>query len=58
MRVRTCSAVSSSKTGGPGIAIRTIAMSSWPGGADVSQRKSPISGMVTSERTSKPSFSV
>ena len=50
--------VSSSITGGPGIAIRTTAMSSCPGGATVSQRKSPISGKVTSDWTSKPSFSV
>ena len=45
-------------TGGPGIAISTIAMSSWPAGLTVSQRKSPISGMVTSARTSMPSLSV
>ena len=52
------SAVSSSKTGAPGTAISTMAVSPPPGGATVSQRKLPISGMVTSSRTSKPSFSV
>src|SRR4051794_19908208 len=35
-----------------------MAMSGWAGGPTVSQRKSPISAMVTSERTSKPSFLV
>ena len=54
--VRTCSAVSASITGGPGMAMRTIAMSGCPAGPTVSQRKFPISGMVTSERTSMPSF--
>jgi hypothetical protein len=58
MRVRTCSAVSASITGGPGIAMSTIAMSGWLGGPTVSQRKSPSSGRVTSERTSMPSFVV
>ena len=58
MSVRTCSAVSASITGGPGMAISTIAMSGWPAGPTVSQRKLPISGSVTSERTSMPSFSV
>ena len=43
-------------TGGPGIAMRTIAMSGCPAGPTVSQRKSPSSGKVTSERTSMPSF--
>ena len=51
-------AVSSSNTGAPGIAIRTIATSSWPAGLTVSQRKLPISGIVTSARTSMPSLSV
>ena len=58
IRLRTCSAVSASKTGGPGMAISTIAKSSCPAGATVSQRKSPISGRVTSLRTSMPSLSV
>ena len=58
IRSSTCRVVSSSIIGGPGIAIRTIATSSWPAGLTVSQRKSPISGRVTSERTSMPSFSV
>ena len=35
----------SSMTGGPGIAISTIAMSGCPAGPTVSQRKSPISAM-------------
>jgi hypothetical protein len=38
------------------MAISTTAMSSWPAGPTVSQRKSPISAIVTSERTSQPSF--
>jgi hypothetical protein len=33
-------------------------MSSWPTGLTVSQRKSPSSAIVTSERTYQPSFSV
>jgi hypothetical protein len=45
-------------TGGPGTAISTISTSSWPGGPTVSQRKSPISAIVTSERSSMPTFSV
>ena len=36
-----------SSTGGPGIAISTIATSSCPGGPTVSQRKSPISASVS-----------
>jgi hypothetical protein len=56
--LRTCSAVSSSMTGGPGMAIRVIAMSGCPAGPTVSQRKFPISGRVTSERTSIPTFCV
>ena len=55
---RICSVVSASNTGGPGIAISTIEKSGWPAGPTVSQRKSPISAIVTSARTSKPSFSV
>jgi hypothetical protein len=55
---RTCSDVSSSNTGGPGIAIRQTEKSGWLAGPTVSQRKLPISGSVTSARTSKPSFSV
>src|SRR5215211_205684 len=58
IRFRTSSAVSASITGGPGIAISTTAMSGWPGGATVSQRKSPSSASVTSDCTSKPTFSV
>jgi hypothetical protein len=58
MRLRTWSAVSGSITGGPGMAISTIETSSCPAGPTVSQRKSPISGSVTSARTSMPSFSV
>ena len=54
--VRTCSAVASSITGGPGIAIRTTSMSGWWDGPTVSQRKLPISAIVTSVRTSQPSF--
>jgi len=42
--VRICAAVSSSTIGGPGIRISTIAMSGWPAGATVSQRKPPSSG--------------
>ena len=56
--VRTCSAVSVSIIGGPAIAISTIEMSGCPTGPTVSQRKSPISAIVTSMRTSKPTFSV
>ena len=55
---RTCSAVSGSNTGAPGIAIRTIETSGWPAGETASQRKSPISGSVTSDWTDMPSFSV
>jgi hypothetical protein len=40
------------------MAIRTMDISGWPEGPTVSQRKLPNSGMVTSERTSMPSFSV
>ena len=58
IRSRTCSAVSASITGGPGMAISTIETSGCPAGPTVSQRKSPISGSVTSARTSMPSFSV
>ena len=58
IRSRTWSPVSASITGAPGIAISTIAMSSWPAGPTVSQRKLPISAIVTSARTSMPSFSV
>ena len=58
IRVSTWPLVSSSITGGPGIAIRTIETSSWPGGPTVSQRKSPSSGRVTSARTSIPTLSV
>src|SRR4051794_9953403 len=56
-RLRTWSPVAASITGGPGTAISTIETSSWPGGPTVSQRKSPISGSVASERTSKPTLS-
>ena len=45
-------------TGGPGMAISTIPISGCPGGPTVSQRKSPISGTVTSTRTSIPSLRV
>ena len=45
-------------TGGPGIAMSTMAMSSWSRGPTDSHRKLPISGTVTSSRTSKPTFSV
>ena len=38
--------------------MSTMATSGWPGGPTVSQRKLPISGTVTSLRTSKPTFSV
>ena len=58
IRSRTSSAVASSITGAPGIAISTIDTSFWPGGPTVSQRKSPISGSVASARTSMPSLSV
>ena len=55
MSARTWSAVSSSRTGAPGIAIRTTETSDWPAGPTVSQRKSPSSGRVASEVTSQPS---
>ena len=55
---RIVRAVSSSNTGAPGIAIRTIETSSWPCGLTASQRKLPSSAIVTSARTSMPSFSV
>ena len=58
IRLRTWLATSSSITGGPGMAISTIATSGCPAGLTVSQRKSPSSGSVASVRTSKPSFSV
>ena len=58
MSSRTCSAVSPFITGSPGMAMSTIDMSSCPGGPTVSQRKSPISGSVTSARTSMPTFCV
>ena len=58
IRLRICSTVSVSNIGGPGIAISTIPKSSCPGGPTTSQRKSPISAMVTSDRTSMPSFFV
>ena len=58
MRFFTSPAVCSSITGCPGMAISTIEKSSCPAGPTVSQRKSPSSGSVTSERTSMPSFSV
>src|SRR3954454_16232455 len=41
MSSRTCLPVASSMIGAPGIAIRLIPMSSWPGGPTTSQRKSP-----------------
>ena len=44
-------------SGAPGTAMSTIA-TSWPGTPTESQRKFPISGTVTSSRTSKPSLSV
>ena len=50
--------VSSSNTGGPGTGSSARATSSCPGRPTVSQRKPPISGTVTSARTSMPSFSV
>ena len=40
------------------MAINTMATSGWPTGPTVNQRKLPISGTVTSERTSKPSLFV
>ncbi len=55
--VRICSAVSSSSTGAPGMAISTTAKSGWLAGPTVSQRKFPSSGTVASTRTSQPSFS-
>jgi hypothetical protein len=51
----TCSRVSSSNTGGPGMAINVIA-TFWPGIPTLTQRKLPISGTVTSSRSSIPSF--
>jgi len=56
--VRTCSAVSPSITGGPGISISWTAKSGWFGGPTVSHRKCPSSASVTSARTSKPTFFV
>jgi hypothetical protein len=38
------------------MAISVIAMSGWPTGPTVSQRKLPISASVASLRTSNPSF--
>ena len=45
-------------TGAPGMAMSTMATSSWSGGPTVSQRKLPISATVTSSSTSKPTLSV
>ncbi len=56
-RLATAARVAPSSTGCPGIAMSTSAMSSWSRGATVSQRKLPISGIVTSSRTSKPTLS-
>jgi hypothetical protein len=58
MRATICSRVSSSNTGGPGTAMSVTATSGWPGTPTLSQRKLPISGTVTSSRSSRPSFSV
>jgi hypothetical protein len=58
MSVRTSSAVPASITGGPGMAMSTMAMSGWPAGPTVSQRKFPSSSTVTSLRTSNPTFFV
>ena len=53
--VLIASCVSASKTGGPGMAMSVIATSGWPGTPTLSQRKFPISGTVTSSRSSSPS---
>ena len=53
---RSLALVSASKTGGPGGDMRARAMSGWPTGPTVSQRKPPSSGRVTSSRSSMPSF--
>jgi hypothetical protein len=58
MSARTSSAVAASITGGPGMAMSTMATSGCPTGPTVSQRKSPSSSTVTSLRTSKPTFFV
>ena len=55
---RSWSAVSSSNTGGPGTGMQRERDLGLAGGATVSQRKLPISGTVTSSRTSIPSFVV
>jgi hypothetical protein len=44
--------------GAPGMAMSTMAIWSWSRGPTDSQRKLPISGTVTSSRTSKPTLSV
>jgi hypothetical protein len=44
--------------GRAGTAMSVMATSGWPGTPTLSQRKFPISGTVTSSRSSIPSFSV